>query len=109
MGLGPDGLPTVAGMNPVPPPPMIPMRSAIAIRKEHKAVCAKMNELIREGDGQPLPKDHELYFRLYSIQQTLEWVYPSLIKTSAKGVERRMEMAGHRHYVAGPLHATLYP
>lgn len=85
------------------------MRSAKAIRKEHKEVCARMDELMREGGGQPLPKDIELYFRLYSIQMALEWVYPSLIKTSGKGIERRMEMAGHRHYVAGPLHATLYP
>jgi hypothetical protein len=92
---------------------MKPMRSAIAIRKEHKAVRSKMDELMRDGDAAghqgPLPKDEELYFRLYSIKQTLEWVYPSLIKTTAKGVERQMELAGYRHYVAGPLHATLYP
>ena len=77
---------------------MKPMRSAVAIRKEHKAVCAKMDELMGEGDGQPLPKDHELYFRLYSIQMALEWVYPALTKTT-----------GARHCVAGPLFATLYP
>jgi hypothetical protein len=85
----------------------------MAIRKEHKAVRAKRDELLSEGNVAghqgPLPKDEELYFRLYSIQQTLEWVYPLLIKTTAKGTERQMELAGHRHYVAGPLHATLYP
>ena len=89
------------------------MRSAIAIRKEHKEVCAKMNELMREGaaDGHqgPLPEYEELHSRLHSIKQTLEWVYPSLIKTTAKGLERRTELGGYRHYVAGPLHATLYP
>jgi hypothetical protein len=86
------------------------MRSAPQIRKEHKAVCAKMDELMREGDGQPLSKQHELYLRLYSIQMTLEWLDPSLIKTTArKYVERRIDLAGYRHYVAGPLHATLYP
>jgi hypothetical protein len=89
------------------------MRSPIAIRKEHKAVCAEMDALMQDGDTAgyqgPLPKDHELYFRLCCIQETLEWVYPSLIKTSGKGVERQMELAGHRHYLAGPLHALLYP
>lgn len=90
------------------------MRSAIAIRKEHKAVCLKMEQLTSEAraaghEQGPLPKYEELYFQLYSIKQTLEWVYPSLIKTQGKGVERRMELAGYRHYMAGPLHATLYP
>ncbi len=89
------------------------MRSAIAIRKEHKAVRAKMAELMREGGASghqgPLPKDHELYFRLYTIEQTLEWVNPSLIKTTAKDVDRRTELAGYKHYLMGPLHATLYP
>ena len=70
----------------------IPMRSAIAIRKEHKAVCSKMDDLTKEaraaGHRQgPLAKDEALYFRLFSIQQTLEWVYPPLIKTSGKGRE----------------------
>jgi hypothetical protein len=85
------------------------MRSAITIRKEHKAVRAKMKELVPAGHQGPLAKDEELYMRLHSIRQTLEWVYPSLIKTTGKGVERQMEMAGHRHYYARPLHATLYP
>jgi hypothetical protein len=49
------------------------MRSVPQIRREHKAVCVKMDELMREGDGQPLAKDHELYFRLYSIKMALEW------------------------------------
>jgi hypothetical protein len=30
---------------------MKPMRSAIAIRKEHKAVRSKMDELMRDGDA----------------------------------------------------------
>ncbi len=90
------------------------MRSAIAIRKEHKAVLAKMDELVCEAKAAgyqqgPLPEDHELHFCLYSIQIALEWVYPSLIKTTGKGVDRQMELAGRRHYLAGPLHATSYP
>ena len=81
------------------------MRSAVIIRKEHKAVCKKMAELMSDGS----PNDHELYFRLYSIKLTLEWVHPTLIKTEAKGADRRIELAGYRHFVNGPLHATLYP
>ena len=73
-----------------------------------------MAELMREGDAAghhgPLPKDHELYFRLYSIQLTLEWVLPMLIRTpKVEDVDRRTQLMGYRHYVAGPLHATLYP
>jgi hypothetical protein len=85
------------------------MRSATEIRKEHEAVCARMEGLLPAGHQGPLPKDDELYMRLYSIKQTLEWVYPSLIKTARKGVERQMELAGMRHYLVGPLRATFYP
>ena len=89
------------------------MRSASLIRREHKAVIAKMDELMREGEEArypgPLPKNEELYSRLYSTKQTLEWVHPSLIRTTMKGADRLIELAGYRHYVAGPLHATLYP
>lgn len=90
------------------------MRSAKQIRDEHRAVRAMMDELMREGEAAgnhgPLPENEQLYTRLYGIKQTLEWVYPSLIKTTArKYAERRTELAGYRHYVAGPLHATLYP
>ncbi len=85
------------------------MRSAVAIRKEHKAVREKMDELMLAGDGQPLPQFEQLYFRLYSIKQTLEWVYPALIKTQSKGTDRLEELSGYRHYVFGPRHATLYP
>jgi len=73
-----------------------------------------MAELMKEGDAAgyhgPLPKDDELYFRLYSIQLTLEWVLPMLIRTpKVEDVDRRTQLMGYRHYVAGPLHATLYP
>lgn len=81
------------------------MKTAAIIRMEHKAVCKKMAELMKEGS----PNDQELFFRLYSIQLTLEWVHPTLIKTNAKGADRRIELAGYRHFVSGPLHATLYP
>ena len=73
-----------------------------------------MDELMKAGDAAghpgPLPKDHEIYFRLYSIKQTLEWVLPLLIRTpKVEGVDRLTQLTGHRHYVRGPLHATLYP
>ena len=35
------------------------MRSAKQIRAEHKRVCTKMEELMREGDG--VPSDDALY------------------------------------------------
>ncbi len=85
------------------------MKSSIQIRKQYKAVLAKRDELLSEGKGQPLPERHELYFRLYSIQMVLEWVYPSLIRTEGKGSELSAELAGHKHVVFGPLHATLFP
>ncbi len=83
------------------------------IRKEHKKICAKIEELDREGEEAgyqgPLPKKKQLYFRLHSIQLTLEWVHPHLIKTPAKNVSRHMQLIGHKFYVFGPLAATLYP
>jgi len=89
------------------------MRSAKAIRKEHKDVCAKIAELMREGDEAgcpgPVPEHEELYFRLYSIQITLEWVHPNLIKTVKCDVPRHMQLIGHKHYTMGPLFRTLYP
>jgi hypothetical protein len=87
------------------------MRSAIAIRKEHKAVCVKIKELEKKGGGhQPLDKDEDVYFRLYTMKDTLEWVLPMLIRTpKVEDVDRRTQLMGHRHYVYGPLHALLYP
>jgi hypothetical protein len=88
------------------------MRSALEIRREHKAICAKLDELEQIGDdagyGGPLPKDRELYLRLHSIQMTLEWVHPYLIKTP-KGVARQQMLTGHKFYLFGPLVATLHP
>ena len=82
------------------------MRSAVAIRKEHREVCEKIAGLMHEGEvagyqRQPLPKDKQLYFELESIKITLEWVYPSLVM--------RAERGNYRHLLAGPLHATLFP
>jgi hypothetical protein len=89
------------------------MRSALQIRKEHKAVCAKIDELMQEaseaGWQGPLPKDERLYFDLCGIKLTLEWVLPMLIRTKAIDGDRRTQLMGYRHYVMGPLHATLYP
>ncbi len=60
--------------------------------------------------SEPLPENEALYFRLYTIQYTLEWVHSGLIKTtSRKPEERRIELMGHKHYVYGPVHRTLYP
>ena len=88
------------------------MRSAIEIRKEHKAICAKLEELEQRGDeagcAGPLPNDIELYLRLHSIQMTLEWVHPYLIKVP-NGVPRHQMLIGHKFYIFGPLAATLYP
>jgi len=84
------------------------MRNPLQIRKEYKAVCKKMAELYEEGDG--IPSQEALYMRLYSIRMTLEWVHPALIKTTTKKhAERLTELAGYKHYVFGPLFATLFP
>lgn len=88
------------------------MRSALEIRKEHKAITVKLAELEDEGDKAgcqgPLPNKRELYLRLYSIQQTLEWVHPYLVK-APKGVSHHQMLIGHKFSVFGPLLATLYP
>jgi len=83
-----------------------------AVRKEYKAVCRAMNELLKKGGSHnpaPLPQDNDLYCRLAVVKKTLEWVHPLLIKTAAKGIDRRNELMGHRHYANGPTHAVLYP
>jgi hypothetical protein len=86
------------------------MRPATLVRKEYKAVCQAMKDLAKKGSGKtPLPKDEEQYCRLATIKNTLEWVHPKLIKTTAKGHERLKELMGHRHYAMGPTHAELYP
>lgn len=82
------------------------MKSAADIRKEHKAVRGILAKLIRDGkdagyEGQPLPKDKQLYLEIDAIRLTLEWVYPALVKHAERGT--------YRHLLAGPLHATLYP
>ncbi len=78
------------------------MRNALAIRKEHTAVC-EMHELesrAKQKDWQGvLPEDEALYFRLYSIKLTLEWVFPMLIKTpKMEDVNRRTQSMACRHY-----------
>lgn len=85
------------------------MRTPTAVREEYRKVCEALKAL-EKRDGKPLPEDEALYFRLYTIQYTLEWVHPILIKTaSRKYEERRLELMGHKHYVFGPVHRTLYP
>jgi len=62
------------------------MRKATVIRKEYKAVCQRMDELMDKaqaaGHQGPVKDDLELYMSLYRIRITLEWVHPGLIKTS---------------------------
>lgn len=69
----------------------------------------RLDAASRAARSQKVGEDEVLYSRLHSIMLTLEWVYPSLIKTTAKGLDRRLELAEHKHYAAGPLHATLHP
>lgn len=87
------------------------MRSESFVRQEHEAACAAMKKLEKKGKrGMPLPQDTQSYMRLAAIKNTLEWVYPRLIKTTARGHAKRMnELMGHKHYVIGPTKAELYP
>jgi hypothetical protein len=85
------------------------MRTATAVRKEYRKACEGMKALEKKNHGYPLAKDEELYMRLYTIKYTLEWVHPVLIKTSSRPPQNRLELMGHKHYVFGPVHATLYP
>ena len=56
-----------------------------------------------------MPEDNELYMRLATVKDTLEWAYPRLIKTTAKGHERLSELMGYKHYVMGPTFTLLHP
>jgi hypothetical protein len=88
------------------------MASATRINQEYKTVCAAMAQLCEKGgrsDRTPLPGDEDLYCRLAVVKETLEWVHPKLIKTTAKGAARFNELMGYRHYAMGPTHAVLYP
>jgi len=75
------------------------MRQATVIRREYKRVCQALREL--HGKSGPSATNHELYMRLATIKNTLEWVNPKLVKPKIA--------AGARHIVAGPTHAELYP
>jgi hypothetical protein len=86
------------------------MRTATAVHKEYRKVCEEMKALEKKNDGYPLAADEELYMRLYTIKYTLEWVHPVLIKTSSReSAQNRSDLMGHKNYVFGPVHATLYP
>lgn len=69
-----------------------------------------MKKLEKKGSGHriPLEGDMELYMRLSAIKNTLEWIYPRLIKTTAKGHERLDEIS-RKHVLMGPTFAELYP
>lgn len=88
------------------------MRSPACVKSEYRKVCQAMDDLLKKGGPRnrtPLECDESLYLRLDAIKITLEWVYPRLIKTSAKGHGRLNELIGNRHYAMGPTHDTLYP
>lgn len=85
------------------------MRSSRMVRHEYKRVCEAMSGLAKKGGNSPLCQDEELYLRLATIKNTLEWVHPRLIKTCAEGHDRLNELMGHRHYAMGPTHDVLYP
>ena len=88
------------------------MRKATAVGKEYKKVCEALETLTKKNNSasRPRPEDKELYFRLYTIKDTLEWVHPTLIKAESKEhAQRRLELMGIKHYVFGPVFATLNP
>jgi hypothetical protein len=86
------------------------MRTATAVRKEYRKACEGMKALEKNNNGYPLATDEDLYMRLYTIKCTLEWVHPVLIKTSSREhAQNGLELMGHKHYVFGPVHATLHP
>jgi hypothetical protein len=69
-----------------------------------------MEALLKKGGNRtPLPQDVDVYCRLAVVKNTLEWVHPLLIKTTAKGPDSYNELMGHRHWAFGPTHAVLYP
>lgn len=72
-----------------------------------------MKKLEKKGSGHriPLERDMELYMRLSAIKNTLEWVYPKLIKATAKGPEghERLDEISRKHVPMGPTFAELYP
>jgi hypothetical protein len=85
------------------------MRSPKQVREEYKYVCKKMADLMKKGSDGPLPQDSDLYCRLGTVKNTLEWVHPLLIRTKAKGADRLNELISHRHYFLGPTFAELHP
>ena len=88
------------------------MRSPSSVKSEYRKVCQAMHDLLQKGGPRnrtPLECDEILYLRLETIKRTLEWVFPRLIKTSAKGHGRLNELLGYKHYAMGPTHDTLYP
>ena len=87
----------------------VEMRDPTSIRKEYKKVCEAINKLAERGGGHtPLYEDSEIYLRLSTIKNTLEWVHPVLIKIP-KGSNRYSALMGHNHVLNGPTHALLYP
>jgi hypothetical protein len=85
------------------------MQSPKRVREEHKCVCKKMAELMKKGSNGSLPQEDDLYGRLDAVKNTLEWVHPLLIKTTAKGTDRLNELASHRHYTFEPTFAEIHP
>jgi hypothetical protein len=86
------------------------MKSPDEVKKEYDAANKAMEDLMTKGGGRwPLEKDNELYMRLATIKDTLEWVHSDLIETTPDGPGRQIELAGEKHVVMGPTFSTLYP
>jgi hypothetical protein len=67
-----------------------------------------MADLMKKGSHSPLPRDVDLYCRFGAVKNTLEWIHPALIKTTATGPDRLNELCSHKHFVMGPTHAELH-
>lgn len=89
------------------------MQNLKSLRAEHKKACKEMKALMEKGTkaggNGPSPEDVNQYLQLSTIKETLEWVHPRLIETTAKPTDPNYlnELLGHRFYALGPVGATL--
>lgn len=86
------------------------MLSPKAINKEHKKALCEMETLVRAARAKGLDfpisgsSDYELYCRLSTIKDVLEWVNPSLVRTDPNGRNRIEHLMGDSYYfAAGPV------
>lgn len=90
------------------------MQTKTALRAEHKKACKEIEALTQKGiaagtDRAPLDEDIGLYRQLNLIKETLEWIDPALIETTAKRGDPNYinALMEHKFYVHGPVNATL--